>query len=65
MPQRATPKTKYYAPSQFIECEVCGQSYYSGYKQKHESSQRHMWCVEAITKHTQKFHKIIGGLISV
>jgi hypothetical protein len=64
MPQRATPKTKHYLPSQFIKCEICGQDYYSGYKMKHEGSQRHLWCVEAITKHTQKLEKIIDSLIS-
>lgn len=65
MPQRTTPKTKQYIPSAFIECEICGQSYYSGYKHKHESSQRHILCQNAINRHLQKFQKLMSNVISV
>lgn len=65
MPQRSTPKSKHYAPSAFIECDICGQSYYSGYKQKHEASQRHTWCLNAVNKHMNKFQKVMSGLISI
>lgn len=62
MPQRPTPKTKHYAPSDFIECEICGQQYYSGYKQKHEASKRHVLCFDAVSRHMAKFRNIMTSV---
>lgn len=62
MPQRPTPKTKSYIPREFIECEICGQSYYAGYKQKHEGSERHTLCVNAINKYLKNFSHQVKDL---
>lgn len=61
MPIRSTPKTKYYAPSKIVKCDVCGQEYYSGYKTKHETSQRHMWCLEALQKYISNIKQFLSS----
>lgn len=50
MPPRTIYKSKDYKPRPFICCDVCGQEFYAGFKEKHESSQRHVWCLNAILK---------------
>lgn len=48
MPPRTIYKSKDYKPRPFICCEICGQEFYAGFKEKHETGQRHIWCQTAV-----------------